>query len=98
MLRRATREGHAPPLRRFAPPCRGGGIHPVMQFSDSWILTQSKFKSSDRKIKKNDNGTLVYWACSIRGMLQKQAEKKGSITMVSWKIQNSLIKIIGIAM
>ena len=33
----------------------------------------------------------------VRGMLLKQAEKKGSITMFSWKIQNSLIKIIGIA-
>ena len=57
------RGGHAPPLRSLAPPCRGQEVHPVLQFSDSWILTLSKFKSSYRKIKKN-NWTLVYWAYS----------------------------------
>jgi len=48
------------------PPCRGARsdeVHPVLQFSYSWILTLSKFKNSDRKIKK-DNWTLVYWAYS----------------------------------
>ena len=56
-----------PSLKKSCPPCRGGGrhdeVHPVLQFSDSWILTLRKFKSSYRKIKK-DNWTLVYWAYS----------------------------------
>ena len=38
-------------------------VHPVLQFCDSWIQTLRKFKSSYRKIKK-DNWTLVYWAYS----------------------------------
>ena len=47
--------GHASPLRSFVP-CRGAArndeVHPVLQFSDSRILTLRKFKSSYRKIKK----------------------------------------------
>ena len=42
---------------------RSDKVHPVLQFSDSWIQTLRKFKSSYRKIKK-DNWTLVYWAYS----------------------------------
>ena len=75
--------GVCPSLKKACNPCRGWGARSPPCFAIKRFMNHDpeQIKNSDRKIKKL---TLVYWAySSIRGMLQKQAEKKRLIKNVN---------------